>query len=227
MVEGQASGHARRLAAVASEEATALPQNQGAEEKLIGALLLSGASGAEPSRITAERVKATGLEPADFWSARRGTIYRAALTVAGQGLPMEALLVIDELRRRGELVNVGGESYIRELCALASAISNAGHYAQLVKDEAWRRRQLAFANALRAELEGGGDLLENVELQEQARALLAPSRDSVALEELDLAAMLDGPIPEVEWLWHGWIERGDLTAVLELLGIPKQDWVRG
>ena len=25
----------------------------------------------------------------------------------------------------------------------------------------------------------------------------------------------------------GWIERGDLTAVLELLGIPKQDWVRG
>jgi phosphoserine phosphatase len=25
----------------------------------------------------------------------------------------------------------------------------------------------------------------------------------------------------------GWIERGDLTAVLELLGVPKQDWVRG
>ena len=25
----------------------------------------------------------------------------------------------------------------------------------------------------------------------------------------------------------GWIERGDLTAVLELLGIAKEDWVRG
>jgi phosphoserine phosphatase len=25
----------------------------------------------------------------------------------------------------------------------------------------------------------------------------------------------------------GWIERGDLTAVLKLLGVPKQDWVRG
>ena len=25
----------------------------------------------------------------------------------------------------------------------------------------------------------------------------------------------------------GWIERGDLTAVLELLGVAKQDWVRG
>jgi phosphoserine phosphatase len=25
----------------------------------------------------------------------------------------------------------------------------------------------------------------------------------------------------------GWVERGDLTAVLELLGIPKQDWVTG
>ena len=26
---------------------------------------------------------------------------------------------------------------------------------------------------------------------------------------------------------NGWIERGDLTAVLELLGVPKQDWVLG
>jgi phosphoserine phosphatase len=25
----------------------------------------------------------------------------------------------------------------------------------------------------------------------------------------------------------GWIERGDLTAVLSLLGIPKADWVAG
>ncbi|OGS49302.1 MAG: hypothetical protein A3J40_07590 [Erythrobacter sp. RIFCSPHIGHO2_12_FULL_63_10] len=26
---------------------------------------------------------------------------------------------------------------------------------------------------------------------------------------------------------NGWIDRGDLTAVLKLLGIPERDWVRG
>src|SRR5688500_9123782 len=33
--------------------------------------------------------------------------------------------------------------------------------------------------------------------------------------------------PKAREAANGWIERGDLTAVLELLGVPKQDWVRG
>ena len=33
--------------------------------------------------------------------------------------------------------------------------------------------------------------------------------------------------PKAREAADGWIERGDLTAVLELLGVPKQDWVRG
>jgi len=33
--------------------------------------------------------------------------------------------------------------------------------------------------------------------------------------------------PKAREAADGWIERGDLTAVLELLGIAKEDWVRG
>jgi phosphoserine phosphatase len=33
--------------------------------------------------------------------------------------------------------------------------------------------------------------------------------------------------PKARAAAHGWIDRGDLTAVLELLGIPKSEWVRG
>lgn len=33
--------------------------------------------------------------------------------------------------------------------------------------------------------------------------------------------------PKARAAAHGWIDRGDLTSVLELLGIPKSEWVRG
>jgi phosphoserine phosphatase len=31
--------------------------------------------------------------------------------------------------------------------------------------------------------------------------------------------------PKAKAAAHGWIDRGDLTSVLELFGIPRQDWV--
>jgi phosphoserine phosphatase len=33
--------------------------------------------------------------------------------------------------------------------------------------------------------------------------------------------------PKARAAAHGWIDRGDLTSILELLGIPKSEWVRG
>lgn len=33
--------------------------------------------------------------------------------------------------------------------------------------------------------------------------------------------------PKARAAAHGWIDRGDLTAILELLGIPKSEWVQG
>jgi len=33
--------------------------------------------------------------------------------------------------------------------------------------------------------------------------------------------------PKARAAAHGWIDRGDLTSVLELLGIPRNEWIRG
>ena len=77
------------------------PQNLDAEESVLGAMMLSpGAIGA-----VSEALSAT-----DFYRESHAKIYRAALALYGRGEPVDAITLVDELERRGELEGVGGRS---------------------------------------------------------------------------------------------------------------------
>ena len=101
------------------------PQNLDAEESVLGAMMLSpGAIGA-----VSEALSAT-----DFYRESHARVYRAALTLYGRGEPVDAITLVDELERRGELEGVGGKVRIHELAALVPAAANAGHYARIVRE---------------------------------------------------------------------------------------------
>src|ERR687886_1362296 len=106
------------------------PQNLEAEESVLGAMMLSpGAIGAV-SEI---------LDASDFYRESHAKIYRAALALYGQGEPVDAITLTDELEERGELDAVGGRPRIHELAALVPATANAGHYARIVREMATLR----------------------------------------------------------------------------------------
>ena len=109
------------------EPARVPPQNAEAEEYVLGAMLLApGAIGAVSEICRAE----------DFYRQSHGHIYRAALALYGRGEPVDAITLVDELDKRGELEDVGGRSRIHELAALVPASANAGHYARIVHEMA-------------------------------------------------------------------------------------------
>src|SRR5256714_12457895 len=94
------------VAQLAEAAPIAPPQNLEAEEHVLGAMLLSpGAIGAV-SEI---------LSPSDFYRETHGTIYRTALSLYAKGEPVDAITVIDELEKRGELETIGDRSRIHEL----------------------------------------------------------------------------------------------------------------
>jgi len=116
--------------AEASPTAPVPPQNLDAEESVLGAMMLSpGAIGAVSEVLSAS----------DFYRASHATIYRAALDLYAKGEPVDAITLVDELERRGELEEVGGRVRINELAALVPATSNAGHYARIVREMATLR----------------------------------------------------------------------------------------
>src|SRR5579859_1508156 len=105
-----------RMASVAPT-APVPPQNLDAEESVLGAMMLSpGAIGA-----VSEALSAT-----DFYRESHAKIYRAALSLYGRGEPVDAITLVDELERKGELEDIGGRVRVHELAALVPRLRTQG-----------------------------------------------------------------------------------------------------
>ena len=156
------------------------PQNLDAEESVLGAMMLSpGAIGA-----VSEALSAT-----DFYRDSHAKIYRAALQLYGRGEPVDAITLVDELERRGELEGIGGKVRVHELAALVPAAANAGHYARIVREMATLRGLIrAGSEIARLGMDReGDDATELVDRAEQIIFDLSQSRvagDFSHIEEL-------------------------------------------
>jgi replicative DNA helicase len=164
-------------AQLAEAAAPVPPQNLDAEESVLGAMMLSpGAIGAV-SEI---------LDAADFYRESHAKIYRAALALYGQGEPVDAITLTDELEERGELDAVGGRPRIHELAALVPATANAGHYARIVREMATLRGLIrAGSEVARLGWERPGETQNLVDQAEQIVFELSQSRVSTEFSHIE------------------------------------------
>jgi replicative DNA helicase len=184
------------------EPARVPPQNAEAEEYVLGAMLLApGAIGAVSEICRAE----------DFYRQSHGHIYRAALVLYGRGEPVDAITLVDELDKRGELEDVGGRSRIHELAALVPASANAGHYARIVHEMAILRGLIVAGQEIAVlGYDRPGETTELVDRAEQIIFALSQSR-------------LTSEFSHIEQLLKESFER--ITALyeagVEITGIPS------
>ncbi len=149
-------------AAPAAPTAPVPPQNLDAEESVLGAMMLSpGAIGAVSEVLSAS----------DFYRESHAKVYRAGLSLYGRGEPVDAITLVDELERRGELEDAGGRVRIHELATLVPAASNAGHYARIVREMATLRGLIrAGSEIARLGMDRDGD--EATELVDRAEQII-------------------------------------------------------
>lgn len=158
------------------------PQNLEAEESVIGAMMLA------PAAITAV---ADVLEPEGgrkFYRSSHGLLYSTALSLHRAGLPVDAITLVDSLEKRGDLGRIsegphGGKGRVHELAALVPAVSNAAHYAQVVRDAWVKRAVLDIAHRMTVSIYDGGDaddlFASAQELFEDARGAMEREREVV------------------------------------------------
>lgn len=170
------------------------PQNNEAEDAVLGAMLLS--------RSATEQVL-PGLDPEHFFRRSNAAVFAAIRRVHLAGHPAEPLLVIDELERSGRLEAAGGRVRVHELSHSAVASANAPHHARLVR-QMWEKRELAntLAPLLKA-VTNGGAAAETLEQAERSlldlRGRFQRGRSSVvAASEAadDYQSKLDSPPKE-------------------------------
>ncbi len=115
------------------------PDAVAAERAVLAAVLV------DPRQLDAvlERIRTAS----DFFDERNQRIFRAIckLDDEGHGASIDLLTVSARLEQAGELEKVGGNDYLAALTAGVPQASNAGGYAEVVRENAVRRRLLGFA----------------------------------------------------------------------------------
>jgi replicative DNA helicase len=112
------------------------PHNLDAEMSVLGAMLLGGDAVGDLYQA---------VQPQDFYKAAHREIYGAILALYEKQAEIDGISVADELRRRGGLVEVGGDTYLIQLAETVPSAASAMYHAQIVREKAILRRLVETA----------------------------------------------------------------------------------
>jgi replicative DNA helicase len=139
------------------------PQNLEAEEAVLGAMMVSAVS-LEP--VFAD----VRLEPDDFYRERHRVVFAAIRELYERDEPIDAITVSELLGQHSRLEAAGGRDQISLLASSTPAPGNAGHYAEIVKQNALLRRLLTASQQIQQSIHAREG--EPRELAERAERLL-------------------------------------------------------
>ena len=191
------------------------PHNLAAEESLLGAMLLK-------QTAIADAVQTVSTD--DFYKPAHGQIFDAISTLYGAGQAVDPVTVAEELKRSGLLDAIGGPAVLLSIQSRTPAVSNAGHYAKIVEENALLRRLVSTASDI-AELGFSplDDVAKTLDVAESMIYDVAQRRVSDSMVEL--RELLDASLDRLEQLYErsetitgtpsGYHELDELTAGLQ------------
>ena len=143
----------------ASEPAGRIPpQAMDIEKAVLGAMLIE--KEATPKVLEL-------LDGASFYNPTNQKIFQSMIALFEKGEPIDAVTVVEELRRRGNLNPVEDPAYITHLTLNVTSSANVEYYARIVLEKALMRSLIAasseVANRAFSETEDALELLDEAE----------------------------------------------------------------
>jgi replicative DNA helicase len=164
------------------------PQDNAAEQSVLGAMLLSKDSIADVTEL---------LRGADFYRPVHEVIFDAIIDLYGRGEPADPVTVAGELGRRGELARIGGAPYLHTLSANVPIAANAGYYAEIVREKAVLRRLVDAGTRIVQMGYAGQGQVDDVVDAAQAEVYQVTERRA-SEDYAPLSDILDGVLDEIE-----------------------------
>ena len=164
------------------------------------------------------------VDAGDFYKPAHGHIFEAISSLYGAGQPVDPVTVAEELKRAGLLDAIGGPSVLLSIQTRTPAVSNAGHYAKIVDENALLRRLVTTAGDI-AELGYSplDDVSKTLDVAESMIYEVAQRRVTDSMVEL--RELLDASLDRLETLYErsesitgtpsGYHELDELTAGLQ------------
>ena len=201
------------------------PQNIEAEQAVLGAAFLDG----EAFNLARSMIGAS-----DFYRESHRIIFQSMTDLVEKGKPIDEVTVIQALRSKGKLDEVGGPSYLIDVIGATPTSAHTKHYAEIIRDMATKRRvavemtdivSMAYngvsAGALIAELQRRATALDQADLVDPF------SQGIQVLTGLDIlqrrrtktanAIVVEDLLRRKETsIWSGKVESGKTTMLREL-----------
>ncbi len=164
------------------------PQDNAAEQSVLGSMLLSKDAIAEVTEV---------VRGADFYRPAHEAIHDAIIDLYGRSEPADPITVTAELQRRGELQRVGGAPYLHTLSANVPIAANAGYYADIVREKAVLRRLVEAGTRIVQMGYAGEGVVDDVVDEAQAEVYrITEKRNSE--DYSPLSDIMEGVLDEIE-----------------------------
>lgn len=115
------------------------PRDTELEEVVLGALMLEKDAYMNVCDI---------LTPDSFYDPKNAKIYDAISTLGFNQRPIDMMTVTEQLRKNGELDNIGGAVHIAELTGRVFSAANIEFHAKIIAQKHLARRLIAFASKI-------------------------------------------------------------------------------
>lgn len=134
------------------------PQAPEFEEAVLGALMVESDAYSIVSEI---------LRPESFYEHRNQLIYAAITDLAIQQRPIDILSVTEQLRKRGDLEEVGGPFYITQLSGKVASSAHIEYHARIIAQKYLARELITFTSGIQTkafdETQDVDDLMQEAE----------------------------------------------------------------
>lgn len=161
------------------EEVRVPPQNLEAEVAVLSAMLQD---------ISTIPLVIEKLEDHFFYKPEHRKIYKGILELYDRGQPVDVLTLCEHLRKKGELEEVGGASYVGSISASLSSPVSVEHYADIIREKAILRGLIEVSHRIiqkcYEESEEGEKILDEAEQLVFDLAQKKKVKDFVHIREL-------------------------------------------
>ncbi len=116
-----------------------IPQAVQVEEVILGAIMID---------INAMSTVLDMLSPDVFYIQAHAKIFAAMMRIFNKTQPIDLLTVHEELKKSGELEEIGGPSYLAELTSKVGTAANVEHHARIIVQKYIQRELISVSNTI-------------------------------------------------------------------------------
>lgn len=147
----------------------------------------------------------------DFYDIIHQTIFKAISNLGGKRNPIDMITVVEELKKMGEIENIGGVAYIAELTDKVMSSAHIEFHAKIISQKAQARKLIAVSATIQnMAFDETQDVAETIEVLE--KSLTELTANNSPCQSLDIEAALTKTLNQAVKLQED-KSKGLLTAI--------------